>query len=544
MQTDNRIFIPDLTPHLEKIRSENQEERNREELLKLMAPAPPFPEKEMTEPKRKERLEKSENDFWFFDKTYFPKDYYPDYAPAGKFHVELVALTDLKDKKAHIVSGSRSVAKTSMLKKKFIYDFLHGKRRNMAAASETLDAPSNFLIDIIYFLDTNERIKFDYKLDWYEKSSEKLFAKSAVNLKGTFVDILSLERSSRGRSRGLFLRFDYIFLTDWENNTSSLTTEAVQKRIERLNEMRTSLSDDGTLLGEGNNFDPDCAQNYLLQEEEKGILSKEFVLHIFPAWSEKRKYHQRSLWPQKYPAKSEDELKALMKPKDEYDWAGNFQQKPVKKSGKIFPREFYNEWDKLPEDIKCITFTDLNLSLKKKGDTTALTVFGFSPSTQNFYVPYARCKSYDNSDELLKDFLTMLKAYKHQVRIIDNAFDGNVAQESVWDNNIRNFSRRNGFPFPAIQFTKYKVDDLTAPIEAEWKAGKVFFPPGFSKTTEGEQYLKQTFAFVTKKNKKTDDAPDSLISAYNFLVEKGIAYTSNSSGTEFISVTQRQIHKI
>lgn len=544
MQTDNKIFIPDLTPHLEKIRKENQEERNREELLKLMAPAPPFPEKEMTEEKRIERLEKSNNDFWFFDKTYFPKEYYPDYAPAGKFHKTLVAISDLKDKKAHIISGSRSVAKTSMLKKKFIYDFLHGKRRNMAAASETLDAPSNFLIDIIYFLDSNERIKNDYKLDWYEKSSEKLFAKSAINLKGTFVDILSIERSSRGRSRGLFLRFDYIFLTDWENDTSSLTAEAVEKRITRLNEMRTSLADDGTMIAEGNNFDPDCAQNYLLMEQEKGILSENFVLHIFPAWDDKRPYHQRSLWPQKYPANSEEELKALLKPKDDYDWAGNFQNRPIKKSGKIFPKEFYNEWDKIPADIKCVSYTDLNLSLKKKGDTTALTVLGFSPSTQNFYVPVARCKSYDNSDELLKEFLEMLHIYKYQVRIIDNGFDGNVAQESVWDNNIRNFSKRSGFPFPAIQFKKYKVDDLTAPVEAEWKAGKIFFPPGFSKTEEGKQYLKQTFVFISKKKKKKDDAPDSLICAYTFLVEKGIAYINKSSGVEFKSVSQRQIHKI
>ena len=544
MQTDNKIFIPDLTPHLEKIRLENKEERDRTELLKLMAPAPPFPEKEMTEEKRKERLEISNNDFWFFDKTYFPKEYYPDYAKAGRFHKELVAIADCKDKKLHMIMGSRSVAKTSMFKKKFIYDMLHGKRRNMAAASETLDSPGFFLLDIIYFLENNERIKYDYHADLIEASSEKIYLRSAANIKGTFVDTLSVSRSSRGRSRGLFLRYDLIFLTDWENNTSSLTTEAVEKRIERLNEMRTSLSDDGTMIAEGNNFDPDCAQNTLLLEEEKGILSKEFVLHVYPAWDAKRPYHQRSLWPQKYPAKSEDELKQLMKPKDEYDWAGNFQQAPVKKSGKIFPREFYNEWDKLPDDIRSVSYTDLNLSLKKKGDTTALTVFGFSPNTQNFYISAARCKSYDNSDDLLSDFLIILRDNKERVRIIDNAFDGNVAQESVWDNNIRNYTRQHGFPFPAITFKKYRVDDLAAPIEAEWKAGKIFFPPGFSKTTEGEQYLKQTFGFISKKKKKTDDAPDSLICAYTFLVEKGIAYINKNYGTEFISVSQRQIHKI
>jgi hypothetical protein len=544
MQTDNKIFIPDLTPHLEKIRLENQEDRNREELLKLMAPAKPFPEKEMTEAKRKERLEKSNNDFWFFDKTYFPKEYYPDYAPAGKFHQELISIADLKDKKAHIISGSRSVAKTSMFKKKFIYDFLHGKRRNMAAASETLDPPSNFLLDIIYFLETNERIKYDYKIDWYEKSSEKLFAKSELNLNGTFVDILSIERSSKGRSRGLFLRYDLIFLTDWENRTSSLTTEAVEKRILRLNEMRTSLADDGVMIAEGNNFDPDCAQNHLLLEQEKGILSPEFVLHIYPAWDDKRKWNAKSLWPQKYPAKTEDELKALMKPKDDYDWSGDFQQHPIKKSGNIFPDTFYAEWDMLPKDIKSVTFTDPNCALKAKGDTTAITALGFSPSQQKFFISRARCKSYDNSNDLLTDLLMMLKEWKPFAHIIDNAFDGNVAQESTWENNIRNFTRVHQFPYPAITFKRYKIDDLAAPVEAEWKQNKFLFPTGFSKTEEGKRYLKQLFGFSTKKAKKKDDAPDSLISAYTFLVEKGIAHIGANSGTEFISVSQRQIHKI
>lgn len=540
----SNIFLPDITPHLEKIRAENEASKLADELKKVMQLVQPFPESELTPEKRTARIKNSVADFWFWDKTYFPPEAYPDYAPAGKFHRDLVDITELKDKKAHIVIGPRTTAKTSTLKKKFIYDFLHGKRRYLAAGAETLDPPTNFILDMIYFLTTNERILFDYKIDWLEQSSEKLYARSDVNPKGSFIDALSMERSSKGRSRGIFLRYDYIFLTDWENATSSLTKDATDKRIGRINEMRTSLSDDGVLIAEGNNFDVDCAQNILQEEEDKGILSEYFIIHNYAAWDASRPPKQRSLWNAKYPASSEDELKTMMKPKDEYDWAGNFQGRPKKKSGDIFPDTHYNEWDFLPADLKSVVYGDLNCALKAKGDTTALTALGFSPSTQNFYIPAAICKSYADSNPLLEDYLMMLKLWKESAHIIDTAFDGNVSQESQWTNNIRNFSRLRGFPFPAVVFKKYKVDELVSPVEAEWKANKFFYPPGFSKTEEGKKYLKQVFSFRTKKAKKKDDAPDSLISAYTFLIEKGIAHMTTSSGFEHKSVSQRAIHKI
>jgi hypothetical protein len=540
---DNKIYIPDLTPHLEKIRAENEAKQKADELIKLMAPAPPFPEKELTQQARKERLEKSKNDFWFWDKTYFPKTYYPNYASPNKAHRDFVDITNLKDGKAHIIIGSRKIAKTSTLKKKFIYDFLHGIRRNMAAGSEVLDPAQNFLLDMIYFLTTNERITYDYNLEFLEQSTEKIYARSEANPKGTFVDALSMERSAKGRSRGLILRYDYIFLTDWENMTSSLSREAVEKRIDKINEMRTSLSDDGVLIAEGNNFDPDCAQNFLVNEEDKGLLSENFVLHLYPAYDEKRK-GRKSVWFSRYPALSEAQMKEMMKPKDEYDWLGNFQCKPIKRSGEIFPQEFYQEWDFLPKDLKSVVYTDPNCSLKHKGDTTAITVLGWSPSVQKFFISNARCKSYASSNDLLRDYLMLLKEFKDVARIIDSAFDGNVAQESQWENNIRNFARLSGFPFPAIAFKRYKVDDLSSPVEAEWKASKFLFPPGFSKTPEGKEYVKQLFSFSTKKDKKKDDAPDSLICAYTFLVDKGIAHASSSLGVQFKSVSQRQIHRI
>lgn len=78
----NGIYIPDLTPHLEKIRAENEAKRVLLDSKNMMNPVSPFPEKEMTDAARELRLSKSKEDFWFFDKTYFSlygflKGYYP-----------------------------------------------------------------------------------------------------------------------------------------------------------------------------------------------------------------------------------------------------------------------------------------------------------------------------------------------------------------------------------------------------------------------------------------------------------------------------------
>ena len=507
----------------------------------IMTPVAPFPEKEMTDAAREERLQKAKDDFWFFDKTYFPKTIYKSYFAPGWFHKRLIEFTKRKDKKLIVIAGPRDVAKTLHLKKRTWHMMIFGERELIGFGSEIMTTAYRFLTDTKFLLQNNERIKHDFNLQFLEESTEGIFVRSRVNTKGTFLIPFSAERSTKGAQR-LMSRLDYFHVTDLENNTSSLTKQSVQNRIDTVNEARTSLTDDGCGIWEGNNFDPDCAMNYLVEEKEKGLLSENFEVHCFPAWDQKRK--PQSIWSIKYPAKSEAEMKDRMKPRDQYDWAGNFQCKPVKKSGEIFPDTFYKEWDFIPKDLKSVVYTDPNCSLKFKGDTTAITVLGWSASVQKFYVSVARCKSYSNSNDLLRDYLMILKEWKEISRIIDSAFDGNVAQESQWENNIRNFARISGFPFPAIAFKRYKVDDLSSPVEAEWKADKFLFPPGFSKTFEGKEYLKQLFSFSTKKEKKKDDAPDSLICAYTFLVDKGIAHASSSLGVQFKSVSQRQIHKI
>ncbi len=538
-----------LLKQLEALKASNLADRDAEETAKrrkeldeLLKPVPPFPEDERTPEAKQKRIDRAKDDFFYFDSVYFPKEMYPDYNDPGWFHKELMIFSEQHDKMAHIIAGGRGTAKTAFFKKKFVHAFLFGSRRYMLFGSDTLAPAANALLDMYYLLTTNERIIYDFDLQWHEGSSESLFARSSVNARGTYIGTLSAERSSRGKQRGFVLRPDYIFISDFENETVSLTRESVEKRIARLNEMRTSLADDGTLIWEGNNFDENCAMNYLFREEELGILSEQFMMHRYPAWSDKRPKNRRSIWPERYPATTEAEMKTFCKPKDDHDWVGNFQQEPKAKSGDIFPDANYHEWTELPKDIRGVIWTDPNCSLKDKGDTTAIGSVGFSAKMQKFYITSGRCKSYSDPNQLLHDLLTMKREERNRVTIISLGFDGNVAQESTWTNNVLNYSRLHNFPFPFIEYKKYKVDDLSTTVESEWKADKFLFPPGFRKTEEGKRFTDQIFSFRTKKAARKDDAPDALISAVELLQEHGIV-SALGDGPSIVSVSKRTIRR-
>ena len=512
-----------------------------QELKKLYESVLPFPKNQMSEMAKSRRLGKSENDFWYFDKIYFPEDLYDNFAPPSKFHKQITELADRHDKLAYVIHGPREFAKTLTFKKHFLWQMLFGKRKFMAVASQNLKVPKAFLLDLFYILSYNTRLKNDFDVEFIERSTEKMYIRCKTNPKSTFVETLSEERSSKGLQRG-FTRVDYIYVTDLETTTSPLSKDAVEKRINVLNEMRTSLTGDGVLIWEGNNFDPDCAMNTIKNEKEKGILSEFIKFYLFPAWDEVKKV---SLWQERYPAQSEVELKKLCKPKDAYDWAGNYQGSPRKKSGDIFPNTYYQEYNELPKDLQSVVFVDPNLSLKEKGDSTAITNLAFSASTQNYFITAARCKSYSTSNDLLHDLLILIREESSKgIQVITIGMDGNVTQESVWTNNISNYVQINKMPFPNVKFKRYSVDALATNLEDKWKQGKVFFPPNFNGTEEGSEYIKQFCGFRLKKAKKKDDAPDSAISAYTLLVEEGIAYMLLDSRDKVFSVTRKRIQRI
>lgn len=187
--------------------------------------------------------------------------------------------------------------------------------------------------------------------------------------------------------------------------------------------------------------------------------------------------------------------------------------------GFVFKAEHYAEYNALPADLRSVIYCDPNLSLQEKGDTTAITCLGFSAETQKYYIVDTVCRSFSDANDLLRTVLAMKSKHAHCVAV---AFDGNVTQEATYTNFIRNYSRQIGAPI-RIEFKRYRVDDLAKSAQIAWSQGLMLFPDGFSKSIANKEYLSQCYNFQGKKAKLKDDAPDSLICAFEFLHERNLA---------------------
>jgi len=484
----------------------NDELISKKELLS----APPF--EDMSPKAKAKRVTDAMLDYWRFDSTYFPDEMYSGgYYPPCSLHKTIAALSQKKG--VHIIFGPRGHGKTVTAKKVLIWLLITGQVRIAGTYSETIDKARNILDDIAELIRSNARITADFEPEFKINNADKLQlrfkAPGANDKQWRFVQAFSEGRSVRGYGR-LFMRPQFLLGDDIETLESSMQPDAVERRINKLAEGFQSLSEKArTFLILGNDFDRGSALHRIRIEQENNILAKSWRVYVFKAWLG----NHRPLWRERYRAKSEDELKKILQPRNEADWQANFQQNPIPPAGFYFKAELIRHWEAVPDDCKGVLYCDPNISKKGMGDTTAMTALKFSPTTQQYYVTGVRCKSFSGSTELLDAIFEM--ADKHNIRAI--AMDGHVAQESIWTDNIRNWSRLKKRAFPKIEFKRLNIDDLAKNVQLAFEAGEILFPPDFGKSPESEAYQKQMISFSGKKAGKKDDAPDSLIGAFDHL---------------------------
>jgi hypothetical protein len=518
------------------------------ELAARLSKCNPFTDAERTESAREKRIRDSFARFEAFDINYFPAAMHEDYADPNEMHRYIASAFTVPG--VHVVFGPRKHGKTATAKKVFIWLLLSGRADIGGTYAETLIPKStNILKDIVLLIGKNERIQEDYKVEFTEANSdqcqfritadlsflsEKGAKKNKVNYNAwKYVAAFSEGRSVRGYTR-IFARPQVLLGDDVETLESPMSNDAVQLRINKLTEAFQSLTDNGVFCIFGNDFTTAGALHRLKLQQEQGILAKNYDVVSFTAWLDKpiaiacvaisklltfsrnEKQFPRPLWFKRYAAKTEEALKILLKPFSESDWQGNFQQNPVPPEGDFFTREHYHEWTSIPDDAKGVLWVDPNLSKKSKGDTTAMPGYKYSASTDSYFIPEALCRSFADSNKLLDEVFRMRTSCK----VANIGFDGNVNQESNWTNNVRNWCQIKKQPFPHVEYRRYNVDELAKNFQAVYAADKVFFPPGFAKTPDGERFLAQFFSFTGVKMNKKDDAPDSVISAHEFLLDR------------------------
>jgi hypothetical protein len=521
----------------EGIDSYSSIERNMDEfeaneaLASLRTPVAPFTDKERSQKESLKRLLAVIKDYWVFDETYFTsKMYFGGRAKPNKMIRDIVEASYSPVRRTQtrieVFLGPRKHGKTVTVKKVLLWLLLTGKIRMAGTYAETLLKSANIMRDVISLLKTNERIQYDFFPTMDEENDDQCefhctpdalrHAKLKMDaLFGSrFLASFGEGRSVRGYTRG-FSRPEFIFADDVETLESSFEPDPVAKRLNKLSEAMNSLEDGSLIVLIGNDIDTRGAMHQLRTEQEQNRISDSWRVHVYKAWDKK------ALWFDRYPASSEGELKLMLAPKDEADYQANFQMNPIPPDGIYFKREHYFE-EPIPADARGIIFTDPNLSKKGRGDSTAITPLLYSPTTDKYYVPMCVCRSFSDSNALLDALLDM----KASTTTTGIGLDGNVSQESSWTNNVRNYCRINEKPFPGIEYKKYRVDDLAKNAQLAYAAKRIRFSPGFSLTPDGERFLNQLFAFAGKKASKADDAPDSLISAFEFIHERGVARRS------------------
>jgi hypothetical protein len=497
----------------EKLQKE-KEERSKQFL--------PFPENERSETSISNRVRKSLKDFWFFDKTYFPKELYGEYFEPNRMLKSIVKLSEIPG--FHLVLGPRKHGKTVLAKKLMIWKLLTNRSKVAGIYAETLTKSSAILKDIFTLIFTNEYIMHDWKANFSEANSNQVAFKidlplefSELNKTSRFCAAFSEGRSVRGYIR-LFGRPEFIIGDDIETLESSFTPASVNLRNDKLMEAFHSLSDNGIFLSLGNDFNNSSFMHKFRLDAEQGLLHKNYTVQVFKAWQ-----HNQPLWHQRWKAKTENELRSIIAPKSESDWQGNYQQNPIPPEGFFFLQQHYIEYSSLPNDLRAVIYCDPNLSKKGKGDTTAITTLAYSPKTNIYYILNSICRSFSDANLLLD---TLLKLKNETKNVYAIGFDGNVAQESTWTQFVRNWCVINKSAFPVIEYKSYRVNDLAKNVQLVYSENRIQFPVNFAKSQDGENYLSQIFAFTGQKKGSLDDAPDSLICAFEFLHERKLARNS------------------
>ncbi len=469
---------------------------------KVEAKKPPRQDKESQQ--RRSRAQKS---FWEFQKIYFPTSLYDGgFSQPSAFHRKLLQIAQQPG--LHAIAAARKMGKTTMMKQIAAWLLLTGQRQFIGTLSQSLLVSSAMMLDIATILSL-ETIRKDFQVEFLKLNIDRFDIRIADS--DAYCASFSEQRSVRGATR-LFQRPQWIYCDDLETRTSSLTEEQRTKRLNILKEAYQSLAEAGTLVWTGNNFDRRTLMNALIEQQKQNLLPLHWKVHIFPAWSNKA----GSLWKHRYPARSEKEMQKLLKVADAEEWAGDFQQQPIPPEGLLFKRSGLVTYDRLPRSTRGILYCDPNLAIKRKGDSTAITALGFDARSGLYYIIDLVCRSFDDSNDLLQ---TVLDLYHRHSQISAVAFDGNVSQESFWTNLVRNFCQIHQIPYPRIYYKRYVVDALSKNASLLWNDQRILFPRRHLKTDDGKRYLEQLFSFRSKKENRTDDAPDSLICALEFLHE-------------------------
>jgi predicted phage terminase large subunit-like protein len=174
-----------------------------------------------------------------------------------------------------------------------------------------------------------------------------------------------------------------------------------------------------------------------------------------------------ALWPEWYDVEALERIKATIGPRE---WSALYQQKPQPDEGTFFKREWFRNWNALPE-VRYYGTSDYAVT-DGGGDYTVLTIWGIDPQGDVYRV--SQWKGQTASDQWIERQIDLVAKYKPLCWF----GEGGVIQKAVEPMLRRRMRERN--THCRMEWLPSVSDKPTRArsFQAMAATGRVFFEPG------------------------------------------------------------------
>jgi len=235
------------------------------------------PFEDVSEEARKERVERSRRDPFFFFKTYLPHYFSKDFA---KFQYEWVELADIPDEPVFI-AAPREHAKSTIFSLGIpVRDICLELKHFIVLISDTEDLAADFCSFIQLELEENERIKTDFgELRGDSWESKDFITRNGVRVKA---------RGRGQRIRGLRnrqYRVDRIIVDDLENDKNVKNPRLVKETVKWLLEaVINTLAEGGSFTMVGTKLSKKSVLSQMMEmKEEENPSKSRFISRTYRA---------------------------------------------------------------------------------------------------------------------------------------------------------------------------------------------------------------------------------------------------------------------
>ena len=492
-----------------------------------------------------ERIERAQEDFFYFCKEYFPEDWF--FADFAWFHHVLIDILEDETGQFHNFAGFRGAGKTRLARIHDVHSNIFGKWQFIGQVGRNLRlaGANNRLIMLEFIANPKIIADFGHLVDPYRNAMHDFkTVPTRHNETGTVNKIYSLEATPRSEledTRPQFFRFE-----DIEDYESSINPELSKKRLEIIKRdfLKAMDARKANAVYLSNNPVDTCITNALLEmePEERNEFFPKACLTLIPRWNTGDNTIVKSEqvsdeWPLNVIAnqpgpnwkeadgifESEHQMRVYYQV-DKVTWDTEDQLRPTVPQGDVFIRENWQQFEQLPEDATGIIWVDPAQGTKTSYKAASVDLF--SPSTKLFYnlLPFVRNSGWTE----LFDHLNMVL----------NVLSGRVSA-IYWENYFKQDEyiplqeiaphRKNLPPLPIVPAAiPGEKHHRIARLEPYYNAGQILFSRDFTKTEDGARAKRTLVSYRRGKSAEVDWVDAKACGHYKLFELKSHLMNGNS----------------